>query len=91
MRYIDHHDLDPPGPNFQHIGGVLFGPTKGTNLNLLYFAQLSRKYDKSGYVWNAYVSSCWEEVINAYNCSKSSQTKSWSVVFVQVVGVYNKL
>jgi putative exporter of polyketide antibiotics len=48
MRYIDHHDPNPLGPNFQHIGGVLFGPIRSTNLNLLYFAQLSRKYDKSG-------------------------------------------
>jgi len=42
-RHIDHHDLDPFGPNLQHIGGVLFGPTRGTNLNILYFAQLSKK------------------------------------------------
>jgi hypothetical protein len=20
MKYIDHHDLDPPGPNLQHVG-----------------------------------------------------------------------
>jgi hypothetical protein len=37
-KYIDHHDVDPPIPNFQHVGGVLFGPTRGTNLNFLYFA-----------------------------------------------------
>jgi hypothetical protein len=37
MRYIDHHDLDPLGPNLQHIWGVLFGPTRGTSLNILYF------------------------------------------------------
>jgi hypothetical protein len=30
--------LHPLGPYFQHVGGVLFGPTKGTNLNFLYFA-----------------------------------------------------
>ncbi len=36
MRYIDHHDLNPLGPNLRHVGGVLFGPTRGTNLNLLY-------------------------------------------------------
>jgi hypothetical protein len=57
MKYIDHHDLDPPSHNLQHVGGVLFGPIRGTNLNFLYFAQLSRKYDKLGYVWNAYVCS----------------------------------
>jgi hypothetical protein len=45
-RYIDHHDLDHPSPNLQHIGGVLFGPITSTNLDLLYFAQISRKYDK---------------------------------------------
>jgi hypothetical protein len=33
-----------------HIGGVLFGPTRGINLNILYFVQLSMKYDKLGYV-----------------------------------------
>jgi hypothetical protein len=49
-KVIDHHGLDPPGPNLQHVGGVLFDPTKGTNLNILYFSQLSRKYDKLGYV-----------------------------------------
>ncbi len=36
--YIDHHDLDPLNPNLQRFGGVLFGRTRGTNLNLLYFA-----------------------------------------------------
>jgi hypothetical protein len=50
MKYIDHHDLDPHGPNLQHVRGVLFGSTRGANLNLLYFAQLSKKYDKLGYV-----------------------------------------
>jgi len=50
MRYIDPHDLDPPSPNVQHVGGVLFGPTRGIDLNLLYFAQFSKKYDKSRYV-----------------------------------------
>jgi len=49
-RYIDHHDVDPPVPNLQHVGGVLSSLTRGTNLIFLYFAQLSRKYDKSGYV-----------------------------------------
>jgi hypothetical protein len=32
MKNIDHHDLNPLGPNLQHIGGVLFGLTRGTNL-----------------------------------------------------------
>jgi hypothetical protein len=36
-KYIDHHDLDHLGPNLQHITGVLFGLTRYTNLNLLYF------------------------------------------------------
>jgi hypothetical protein len=49
-KYVDHHDVDPLVPNFQHVGGALFGPTRGTNLIFLYFAQLSRKYDKSKYV-----------------------------------------
>ncbi len=49
-RHIDHHDLNPPSPNLQHVGGVLFGPTRGTNLNFLYFAQLLSKYDKLGCV-----------------------------------------
>jgi hypothetical protein len=49
-RYINHHDVDPPGPNLQHIGGVLSSLTRDINLNFLYFAQLSRKYDKSRYV-----------------------------------------
>jgi len=35
MRHIDHHDLDPPSPNLQHVGGVLFGLTRGTNSFLL--------------------------------------------------------
>jgi hypothetical protein len=48
-RYIQHDDLDPLGPNLQHVGGVLSCPTKGTNLNILYFAQLSRKYDRLRY------------------------------------------
>jgi hypothetical protein len=33
MKYIDHHDLDPPSHNLQHVRGVLFGPIRGTNLN----------------------------------------------------------
>jgi hypothetical protein len=38
-----------------------------------------------------HVSSYWEEVINAQNCSKTSQTKLWSIVSMQTINVYNKL
>jgi hypothetical protein len=47
MRHIQHDDLDPLGPNLQHIEGVLFGPTRSRNLIFLYFSQLKKKYDKS--------------------------------------------
>jgi hypothetical protein len=35
--HIQHDDLDPLNLNLQHVGGVLSDPTKGTNLNILYF------------------------------------------------------
>jgi hypothetical protein len=38
-----------------------------------------------------HISSYWEEVINAQNCSKTSQIKLWSIVYVHAIGVYNKL
>jgi hypothetical protein len=49
MMHIQHDDLDPSNLNLQHVGGVLFGPAKGTNLNFLYFPHLSKKYDRLGY------------------------------------------
>jgi hypothetical protein len=39
-RHIQHDDLDPPGPNLQHVEGVIYVLIKGTNLIFLYFAQL---------------------------------------------------
>jgi hypothetical protein len=50
MKHIQHDDLDPFSPNLQHVGGVLSCLTRGTNLNIQYFAQLSRKYDRLRYV-----------------------------------------
>jgi hypothetical protein len=42
-------------------------------------------------MFEMHVFNYWKEVINAYNCSKSSQIKFSFVVFVHVLGVYNKL
>jgi hypothetical protein len=49
MMHIQHDDLNPLGLNLQQVRGVLSGRTKNTNLNILYFPQLSRKYDWLGY------------------------------------------
>jgi hypothetical protein len=45
-----HHGFEPLGPNHQQVGGVWFGFTRGTNLNLMYFDQLKKKSEKPGYV-----------------------------------------
>jgi hypothetical protein len=40
-KTIDHHDLNPLGPNPRHVGGVLFNLTRSTNLNFLYFRSMT--------------------------------------------------
>jgi hypothetical protein len=43
MRQIDHHDVNPLGPNPQDVGGVLSSPTRNTNLNFLYFGSMTNQ------------------------------------------------
>ncbi len=43
MRHIDHHDLNPFGPNPQHVGGVLSSPIRSTNLSFMYFGSMTNQ------------------------------------------------
>ncbi len=36
-KHINHHDLDPPYPNLQHVGGMLFGHTRNTKFEFFIF------------------------------------------------------
>jgi hypothetical protein len=59
-RHIDHHDLNPLGPNPQHVASVLSSPTRGTNLIFLHFGSMTNQS-----MFEMHVSNCWEEIINA--------------------------
>jgi hypothetical protein len=71
----------------QLVGGVYFGPTKGSHFNLPYTSQEYKKLVKFRYFRSAWFHNSFVEDISLKKPSKSSHTKSMSKADVLDVGV----
>jgi hypothetical protein len=81
MRYTNHHDVNPLGPNLKHVGGVLFGLIKGTNLIFLYFAHSQGSMTNQG-MFEMHISSVVGKKLSMHKIVQSHPKLNFGLLFL---------